>query len=487
VTAVTPTFVRPDVPYPTIGLLLGDRWRPSQPHVDEPVFDPATDEVIGFVPTASTTEVAAALEAADAAFIPWKATSPEKRCRVLQRAAQNIQARREEIAAIITLELGKPLSQSRAEVDTAIGVVEWNAQESRRTYGRVIPAARGRRQLVLQEPVGPVAAFAPWNAPALTPSRKISSALAAGCTVVLKPSEETPGTSVCLAQCFLDAGLPPGALNILFGNPHAVAEQLITSPVIRAVTFTGSTVVGRALAVRAVELLKRPVMELGGHAPVVVCEDVDPQQVASAAARAAYRNAGQVCTSPTRFFVDTKIYDAFVDSFTAATAALRVGNGFEPDVDVGPLANRRRIDAMTDLVEDARRHGARVPSGGTPITGPGCFWAPTVLADVTQEAAVATTEPFGPIAALTPVDGIDEAIELANSLPFALAGYALSHDSKLVARLTEALDCGALAINHWQVSGPETPFGGHRDSGFGLEGGIEGIAALQQTKFVSEE
>ncbi|HEX3649126.1 MAG TPA: NAD-dependent succinate-semialdehyde dehydrogenase [Pseudonocardiaceae bacterium] len=473
------------VDYPDPRLLVDGRWRGSA--AGSPVVDPATEQVIAEVPHATTDDIDAALAAAARGFETWRRTPVAERAAVMREAARLVRARADRFARVITLELGKPLAEARVEVGTAVGILEWNADEGRRTYGRVIPGPANRRQFVQAEPIGPVAAFAPWNAPLITPSRKISSALAAGCSVVIKPAEETPGTAVLLAQAYLDAGLPAGVLGVLFGEPARISERLLTSDVIRAVTFTGSTAVGRQLAGTAALHMKRAVMELGGHAPVLVCEDVSPEQVAAGAAKAAYRNAGQVCTSPTRFFVARSRYAEFLDALTDRVRALKLGNGFDAGTDIGPVAGERRLTAVDRLVADAVRHGARVTTGGRRREGTGYFYEPTVLADVGDDCEVSRVEPFGPLATVAAYDDLDTAIRRANSVPFGLAGYVFGNDAATVRRLGAELDCGAIAVNHWQVSGPETPFGGHRDSGFGSEGGIEGISAFQQLKFLSEQ
>jgi succinate-semialdehyde dehydrogenase / glutarate-semialdehyde dehydrogenase len=471
--------------YPALRLLIDNQWR--TPAVGSAVLNPATEEVLGYLPHATVADIEDALAASERGFQTWRRMAPDARGEVIHQAARLLRERRDYLATVITREMGKPLREAQAEIDTAAGILDWNAEEGRRTYGRVIPGPGHRRQLVVQEPIGPVAAFAPWNAPLITPSRKISSALAAGCSVVIKPAEETPGTALCLAEAFLEAGLPAGVLNVLFGNPAQISGLLLSSPAIRALTFTGSTGVGKSLASLAVANMVRPVMELGGYAPVLVCADADPEAVAAGAARAAYRNAGQVCTSPTRFFVDASIHDRFVQSLTDHVRALRVGNGLSEGTDIGPVTTPGRVEAIESLVNDAVRHGAEVTAGGHRGPEPGYFWQPTVLTGVNDECELSRVEPFGPIATVTAFDTTESAIRLANSVPFALAGYIFTRDAAAVRRLTAELECGAIAVNHWQVSSPETPFGGHKDSGFGSEGGIEGIAAFQQLKFVSEQ
>ena len=471
--------------YPAPRLLVAGEWRTAD--AGTPVVNPATGEVLGQVPHATEADIDDALAASEAGFERWRRMAPADRGAVLHTAARLLRDRRDELASVICREMGKPLREAQVEIDTATGILDWNAEEGRRTYGRLIPGPGQRQQLVIQEPVGPVAAFAPWNAPLITPSRKISSALAAGCSVVIKPAEETPATALYLARALVDAGLPAGVLNVLFGDPAQISARLLTSPVTRALTFTGSTSVGKSLAGLAAAHMVRPVMELGGYSPVVVCGDADPEAVAAGAARAAYRNAGQVCTSPTRFFVDASIYDRFVDTLTSKVSALRTGNGMDDGTDMGPVTTPGRVDAIEALVADAVKHGAEVTTGGRRGPGPGYFWEPTVLTGINEECELSRVEPFGPIAWVSPFNDPSEAVRQANSVPFALAGYLFTRDAAGVRRLTAELECGAIAVNHWQVSGPETPFGGHKDSGFGSEGGSEGIAAFQQIKFVSEQ
>jgi succinate-semialdehyde dehydrogenase/glutarate-semialdehyde dehydrogenase len=481
--APSPPGPTPD--YPRLRLLIGNEWRTSA--AGTPVVDPATESVLGEVPHATATDVTDALTACERGFAVWRRMPAVERGVIIHEAARLLRERGAYIAKVITREMGKPLREASTEIDTAASILDWNAEEGRRTYGRVIPGPAQRRHVVMQEPIGPVAAFAPWNAPLITPARKISSALAAGCSVVIKPAEETPGTALCLAEALLDAGLPAGALNMVFGHPAQISEQLLTAPGIRAVTFTGSTAVGKSLASLAAANMKRAVMELGGHAPVLVCADASPEAVAAGAAAAAYRNAGQVCTSPTRFFVDRSIYDRFVESLTRNVGALRVGDGLRDDTDIGPVASRRRIEAIEALISDAVQHGAVITTGGRRRAGTGFFWEPTVLANVSDECRISQVEPFGPVAAVTAFDDLDWALRRANGVPYALAGYIFTRDGAAIRRLSAELECGAIAVNHWQVSGPETPFGGHKDSGFGAEGGIEGISAFQQLKFVSEQ
>jgi succinate-semialdehyde dehydrogenase/glutarate-semialdehyde dehydrogenase len=470
--------------YPELRLLIAGEWRTTA--ATFPVHDPATGKEIGRVPHATKVDLEDALGAAERGHAVWRRVPPAERAAIIRTAARLLGERADRVSEVITCELGKPRPDADLEVRTAIGILEWNADEGTRGYGRLIPGSADARQLVVHEPIGPVAAFSPWNVPLISPARKISAALAAGCSVIIKPAEETPGAATLLAEAFLDAGLPADVLGLVLGDPATISETLLSSSVIRAVTFTGSTTVGRHLATTAAQHLKRSVMELGGHAPVVVCADADPLEVAEGAARAAFRSSGQVCTSPTRFFVARELYPEFVERLSALVAALRAGNGLDPASDIGPVLGPRRVEALEHLVADAVAKGARVTAGGHVLPGIGSFFAPTVIADVGPDCDVSQIEPFGPLATVAPYDDLDEAVRRANETPYGLAGYIFGHNTRVLRRLEDELDCGAIAVNHWQVSAPETPFGGHRDSGFGVEGGSEGIAAFQQVKYISE-
>jgi succinate-semialdehyde dehydrogenase/glutarate-semialdehyde dehydrogenase len=391
----------------------------------------------------------------------------------------------EEMAVVMTLEQGKPIAQSRLEVQRASDIIEWDAQEGRRAYGRVIPSEPGMRHTVLRQPIGPVAAFSPWNFPMSSPARKVGGALSAGCSIILKASEETPAGAVQLARAFTEAGLPPGVLNLVFGTPSKISEYLIPHPSIRLVTFTGSIPVGKHLAAMAGQHMKPAIMELGGHAPVIVCDDVDPAATAATSVTGKSRNAGQVCVSPTRWFVQDKVYGEFTKAFAEKAAALRIGNGMDPDNQMGPLANSRRIDAMTELVADARAKGGKVLSGGARIGNRGYYWPLTVLADLPDDARVMREEPFGPIAVVNRVKTLDEAIARANELPYGLAAYAFTNSAKNADRLADGVEAGNLSINHFVASIAETPFGGVKDSGYGREGGTEGLTHYTVVKNVS--
>ncbi|MDH0745133.1 NAD-dependent succinate-semialdehyde dehydrogenase [Pseudomonas sp. GD03842] len=451
------------------------------------VINPATGNVLGSYPQASDTDVKRAIAAAAAALKTWRDTSALERSNMLRRSAALMRQRSDEIAKHISLELGKPFSEAKKEVVVAAEMFEWSAEEARRLYGRVIPARTpGVTQTVVLEPCGVVAAFAGWNAPAITPSRKIAGALAAGCTVVLKPSEETPGVALMIAQATADAGIPAGVINMVFGDPARIADILCTAPEIASISFTGATTVGKEIGGKAGALLKRTTLELGGHAPVIICDDVNVANVAASAAAAKFRNAGQVCISPTRFLVQRPIFDEFVDAFTRAARAFKVGDPFDADTQMGPLKNERRRSAVERLIEDARLRGLRIAAGGERLPGNGYYFQPTVIIEPQMDANVANIEPFGPVALISPFDKLDEAIIEANRLPFGLAAYAFTNNLAAAGKLSHMLQSGAICINEWLASLPETPFGGYKDSGLGSEGGIEGLREFLRVKSVRQ-
>jgi succinate-semialdehyde dehydrogenase / glutarate-semialdehyde dehydrogenase len=473
--------------YDTLSLLIDGALLSGGGRATQPVLNPATGEMLGLLPHATTQDLDRALEAARHGFETWKNVSPYERARVLRRAADLIRERQEHIATQLTLEQGKPLAEARMEVGSAADLFDWNADEGRRSYGRLVPPrAKGHRQMVVREPVGPVAAFTPWNFPANLPARKISSALAAGCSCIIKPAEETPGTALAIARAVLDAGVPAGVLSVVFGVPAEISQYLIASPIIRKITFTGSTAVGKLLAKLAADGVKRTTMELGGHAPVVVFEDADPDKAAELSVTSKFRNAGQVCVSPTRFYVHESLHGRFVDRFTELARSLPVGPGLAPTSKMGPCANPRRIDAMESFISDARDRGARVTAGGSRIGNEGFFWQPTVLADVPNEARIMSTEPFGPVAVINRFRGFDEVVEQANRLPYGLAAYAFTESERTATAIGDALETGLVGINTFQITVPETPFGGVKESGYGSEGGIEGLDAYLATKFISQ-
>lgn len=473
-------------PYPTLALLIDGEWI-TDTGAGEAVLNPANERVLGHLPHADTALLDRAAQAAARAFVHWSATPALERKRILNRTAALLRERASDIAHWMSLEEGKPVAEAMGEIGGAADIFEWYGDEAPRLYGRTVPARMpGLRHEVRRLPLGPVAGFAPWNFPALTPARKIAGALAAGCTIVMKPAEETPATAIAIAHALIDAGLPPGCLNLVFGQPAAISANLIPHPLIRKISFTGSTAVGRELGALAARSVKRATMELGGHAPVIVCDDAALEQVVPALVAAKYRNAGQVCIAPSRFFVARKLYDGFVDRFAQAASALKVGPGTEAGTQMGPLANDRRLAAMARLVEDAGARGMRCVTGGERVGNRGYFWQPTVLADATDDALVMTEEPFGPIAPITAFDDLDEALKRANALPYGLAAYGFTGSQATANRLASGLRAGMVGVNSFAISLAELPFGGVGESGYGSEGGSEGLEAYLETRLISQ-
>jgi len=469
--------------YPDLHLYINGEWRKTAR--DLPVLNPATEEEIGRLPHAEKSDMDDALESAEKGFKVWRQVAPIDRANILLKAARLMRERQEEIATAITAEHGKPLSQARLEVIRGCEFFEWDAGEATRTYGRVIPSAPGVRYIVHHQPIGIVAGFSPWNFPMSQPCRKVAGAIAAGCSIILKAAEETPAGALHVARALHDAGLPPGVLNLVFGTPAEISDYLIKQDQVRLVAFTGSTAVGRHLTILAAQHMTPVLMELGGHAPVIVCEDTDVEAAALSGAVRKMRNAGQVCTSPTRFFVHESIFDEYLETFVRRAAETVVGNGVNSGVEMGPLANERRVEALTDLVEDARASGAEVMTGGNKIGDKGYFFEPTVLANVPDTARVMQEEPFGPLAMINPVGSLDEAIERANSVPYGLAAYGFTNRADYVDRMIEGIEAGNVSINTLEASLPETPFGGVKSSGYGREGGTEGLHNYMFTKNVS--
>ena len=470
--------------YPQIELYIDGRWKRAS---GQPIVNPADESVLATVPTATTADLDDALAAAEKGFAVWRKTAPAKRGQIILRAAALIRQRVDAMAEAMTLEQGKPIEQARLEILRGCDIIEWDATEGLRLYGRVIPSEPGMRHTVLRQPIGPVAAFSPWNFPMSSPARKVAGALSAGCSIILKASEETPAGAVQLVRAFHDAGLPAGVLNLVFGNPAEISDYLIPQSRIRLVTFTGSIPVGKHLAEMAGRHMKPAIMELGGHAPVIVCDDVDPVATAATSVVGKSRNAGQVCVAPTRFFVQENNYEKFAQAFAERASQLQVGNGLDPATQMGPLANVRRIDAMETLVADAKAKGARVLAGGHRIGNRGYFFPLTVLADVPDDARAMNEEPFGPLALVNPVKTLDEAIEKANSLPYGLAAYAFTRSAGNADRLADEVEVGNLSINHFVASSAETPFGGVKESGYGREGGVEGLQCYTVVKNVSHK
>ena len=471
--------------YPEIRFFIGGIWVAGKEH--RPIVNPATEEQIGLLPVADKANLDEAIDAAQRGFEIWRQTSPMQRSQLIRDAAQLMRERQDEIAQSISLELGKPLQQARLEVIRGCEFFEWDAAEGQRLYGRVIPGAMGIRHTVIRQPIGPVAAFSPWNFPMSQPARKIAGALASGCSIVLKPAEETPAGAVHIAKAFEDVGLPDGVLNLVFGVPSDISNHLIPRDEMRLVAFTGSTAVGRHLTTLAAQHMTPVLMELGGHAPVIVCDDVDPRKTAKVSAIRKMRNSGQVCTSPTRFFVAEQLHDAFLNQFVAEVQAMQTGDPTSPKTDVGPLAHKGRLESVQAFVDDAVARGANLLVGGKRLGERGYFFEPTVLSHVPDDALIMREEPFGPVAIINPVASIEEGIKRANSVPYGLAAYGFTHSAANADLLIEGIEAGNLSINTLEASLPETPFGGVKSSGYGREGGDEGLHHYTVVKNVSHQ
>lgn len=468
--------------YRAPGLLIKGQWRMGRHAMTMPIVNPATAQTLDHLHLASNDDITQALEAAQTGFEAWRQVPAHERCARLEKGVARMRQNLDKIATLLTLEQGKPLNEARAECAMAADLVKWYAEEARRSYGRIIPSRLPNSSMLVHKlPIGPVAAFSPWNFPLVLSARKIGGALASGCSIILKAAEETPASVAAMVECF-NEDLPEGALQLLFGVPAEVSEQLITSPIVRKVSFTGSVPVGRQLAQLTARHLKRITLELGGHAPVIVCADADIDKTASMMVAHKFRNAGQACLAPTRFYVDRAIENRFTEAFLAASHRLVLGDGMDSRTQMGPLANARRVAAVRDLIERSVQSGARAHQASAPESG---FFAPvTVLTNVPSQSPVMTEEPFGPVATITPFDSLEHGLQLANHCPYGLAGYLFTDSARTVHRVSEKLEVGSLAINGMGVSVPEAPFGGVKDSGHGSESGIEGMDAFLETKFI---
>jgi succinate-semialdehyde dehydrogenase/glutarate-semialdehyde dehydrogenase len=473
--------------YSNVNLFIDGAWKPSVSGKTLPVLNPATEETIGTVAYAQQADLDLALAAAAKGFETWRKVSAYERYRVMRKAADVLRSRADEIARLMTLEQGKPLAEAKGETLAGADVIDWFAEEARRAYGRTVPPrVDGVFQLEMKEPVGPVAAFTPWNFPINQAVRKMSCAVAAGCSIIIKGPEETPASCAALIDAFAQAGIPAGVVNLVFGVPAEISSYLIPHPVIRKISFTGSTAVGKELAALAGAHMKRVTMELGGHAPAIVFGDADLDAAAKILSANKFRNAGQVCVAPTRFLVQQPVYGAFVDKFVAATKAIKVGDGLEKETRMGPLAHSRRLDAVEAFVADATAKGAELQTGGRRIGNKGYFFEPTVLTGVPREARIMNEEPFGPLAIINPFDTFEEVVEEANRLPYGLAAYAYTRSTKTAEAIGHAVESGMVSINHHGLALPEVRFGGVKDSGFGSEGGADALDAYLNTKFITQ-
>jgi len=476
------------IKYPDTQLFLNGEWRDALAKESLEIINPATEEVIGKVSHARKEDLDIALNAAEKAFNSWKNVSAYERSKILRKAADIVRSKADEIATLMTLEQGKPLVEAKMETMGAADSIDWYAEEGRRAYGRIIPsrAPQGVYQFVFKEAVGVVAAFTPWNFPLNQVVKKVAAAFAAGCTAIVKGPEETPASVAELIKAFDEAGMPKGSINLVYGIPAEISEYLIAHPIVRKVTFTGSTAVGKLLASLAGTHMKRVTMELGGHSPAIVCEDADVKAAVKILSANKFRNAGQVCISPTRFLVHDSVYEEFVDGFVQQAEALNVGNGLDEGVKMGPLAHDRRLTAIEGFVSDAVENGAKVLTGGKRKGNKGYFFEPTVMTNVSNDARIMNEEPFGPLAPINSFSSIDEVIEEANRLNYGLAAYAYTNSAKTAQDLGQAIESGQVSINHHGLGLVDTPFGGVKDSGYGSEGGPEGLDAYMTTKLVSQ-
>lgn len=474
--------------YPDVKMFIAGEWRDARKGETLPIEDPATEEEIGRLAKATTEDLDEALAAAERGFKLWRDVPAHERYKTMRKAADILRQRIDDIAWLMTREQGKPLGDSAGEIARAADTIDWFAEEARRTYGQVIPArAPGILNMAVKLPVGPVAAFTPWNFPINQIVRKLSAALATGCSIIVKAPEETPASPAELIRAFVDAGVPDDVINLVYGVPAEISEYLIPHPVIRKISFTGSTVVGKQLAALAGQHMKRATMELGGHAPVMVFDDADVAKAIKMMAPFKTRNAGQVCISPTRFLVQDKVADQFLDGFIGALQKTKVGNGLDDGVQMGPLANERRIPVVERMIADATSRGASLACGGERIGNKGYFFQPSVLTDVPTDAEIMNEEPFGPVAVVNRFSSYDDAVAEANRLPYGLAAYAFTTSGETAQRLGRDVESGMLTVNHLGLGIPEVPFGGVKDSGYGTEGGSEAVEAYLEKRFVTSQ
>ena len=472
--------------YPSLHMLIDGEQVSGDSRRTHTVVNPATGEALGELPLADAADLDRALDAAARGFALWRDAPAQQRAAVLQGAARLMHERQEEIARIATLEQGKPLAESRIEVMMNVGLFNFYAGECQRLYGRSLVRPNGMRSTVVHEPVGVVAAFAPWNFPIGNPGRKLGAPIAAGCSVILKSAEEAPASALAVLQCLYDAGLPKEAAQAVFGVPDEVSRHLLGSPIVRKLSFTGSTVVGKHLARLATENMQRTTMELGGHGPVLVFDDAELQKTLDTVVGHKFRNAGQVCVSPTRFIVERGVFEAFRDGFAERARRIKVGSGLDAGTQMGPMANPRRPEAMDRLIKDAVARGAKLHCGGERIGNQGYFYAPSVLSEVPLDAAIMNEEPFGPVAIINRFEDEAAMIQEANRLPYGLAAYAWTGDAKRQQRLGRYLEAGMVGLNTTMIGGADSPFGGVKWSGHGSEDGPEGVLACMVTKAIHE-
>jgi len=465
--------------------LIHGEWLPADSGATIAVHNPANGEVLATVPRMGRAETRRAIDSAQQAFPDWRERTADERAQCLQRWFALVLQHADDLALIMTLEQGKPLSEARGEISYAASYIQWFAEEARRVYGDVIPSPwRNRELIVLKEPVGVVAAITPWNFPAAMVTRKVAPALAAGCTVIVKPASQTPLSALALAELALRAGVPPGVVNVVTGSASEIGGALTDSPVVRKLSFTGSTEVGRALAAQSAATLKKLSLELGGNAPFIVFEDADVDAAVQGAMDSKFRNAGQTCVCTNRMIVHHSVYDVFVARLSARVKDLAVGPGVTPGVEQGPLIDEAAVSKVSSLLADAVASGAQVSVGGERHALGGTFFAPTVLAGVRPDMAIAREEIFGPVAAVYRFETEGEAVALANDTEYGLAAYFYARDLSRVWRVARQLDYGMVGINSGLISTAVAPFGGVKQSGYGREGSRQGIEEYMQTKYL---
>jgi succinate-semialdehyde dehydrogenase/glutarate-semialdehyde dehydrogenase len=470
-----------------LALYIGGEWRAASGGGTLAVEDPSTGETVAEVPDCTPEDALAALTAAEEAQAAWRASAPRDRGEILRGAYELLSERTEDLALLMTLEMGKPVAESRAEIAYAAEFLRWFSEEAVRVHGRYMTNTTGSgRILTMRQPVGPCVFVTPWNFPTAMGTRKIAPAIAAGCTMVVKPAQQTPLSMLALAKVLEDAGLPGGVLNVITAHRSgAVIEPLLKDARTRKLSFTGSTEVGRALIAQSAQQILRVSMELGGNAPFLVFEDADLDAAVEGALTAKLRNVGEACTAANRFHVHESLADEFARRLAERMSALKLGRGSEHGVDVGPLIDERQREIVRELVSDAVGQGARVLTGGEALDGPGYFYAPTVIADVPSSARVLSEEIFGPVAPVATFSSEREAIAAANATEFGLVAYLYTRELQRALRVSEALEVGMVGLNQGIVSNPAAPFGGVKQSGYGREGGFEGIQEYLETKYVA--
>ncbi len=472
--------------YSKFGQFIDGKWQPSSNKETYDVINPATEEIIGKASKASSADVEKALKSAEKGFLIWKNFSPWDRSAIIRKIADLMRKKNNELAKWMTLETGKPFTEALAEVSGSADIFEWNAEETKRIYGQTVQSRfENTRVIINYEPVGVVAALSPWNFPLVLAARKISTALAAGCSVICKPDVITPGTVMELVDIINQCGVPAGVVNLLSGDPSSIASQLISSNIVKKISLTGSTRVGKIVLKQAAEKIQRVTMELSGHAPFIVHEDANVEKAVDMAMATKYRNNGQVCISPSRFYIHESKKEQFTESFVNKTLKLKIGNGMDKDVQLGPITTKKRLDEIEKLVEVTKKEGAKILCGGKRPSGfnKGYFYEPTVFDNVKDDFKIMTEEPFGPLTPLLTFKNFDEVIKKANNQVAGLAGYVCTKSMELANKTSEALETGMVAVNTPFISNAETPFGGIKQSGYGREGGSVGIKDYLNIKY----